>query len=59
MATFNDDHGNEYKRDSSPKYLNWERKPPTHPTCGKGVDAPKIGKIVDVTNRDMTCKGNY
>lgn len=45
-----------YRRDGSVKRLNWERAPNLNPSIGKSVDAPRVGKLGDVTNTDMTCK---
>jgi hypothetical protein len=59
MATYRDQHGDDsYRRDSSPKHLNFDRKVPGQGSVGKSVDAPKVGTIEDVTNRQMVgnCK---
>jgi hypothetical protein len=39
-----------YRKDSSPKVLNWERgAPPKGSSPGKSKDAPKVGKIKDAS----------
>lgn len=58
MATYNDKHGDAYRSEGW-KPFNWEKGGPQKMGYSKGTDAPKVGKIKDVTNRDTTCKGKY